>query len=279
MNNIRAFIYQAIPKKYHQRLGRMAWLKPLRDLFFRNKKAYREHTTKISKQYGAFTAEFKFVSSIQIATKAKQRGVETTLLNNSIVLLQQYKPTKSTNYVIADVGANFGFLSLVWATTICKNGSVFSFEPHPKVYNSFTKAIALNQLESTITAERLAVGKKAGQIEISFAETTSNTIETVAEAREIQKKATTPLVNLDTYFNDAATLDLIKIDVDGIELDILHGATTLLDKLRPIVIVETNENKLICDFFFEREYRVFNMKLEEISDSAILPLNIFCVPK
>ena len=248
-------------------------------MFFRNKEAYREHTATISKQYGTFTAKFKFVSSIQIATKAKQRGMETTLLNNSLVLLQQYKPQKNTNYVIADVGANFGFLSLVWATTVCKDGSVFSFEPHPKVYASFAKAIALNQLEATITAERLAVGKTAGQIDISFAETTSNTIETVASEREIQKKATTSMVNLDTYFEKTNSLDLIKIDVDGIELEILHGATSLLHRLRPIVIVETNENKEICDFFFERDYRIFNMQLEEISDSTLLPLNIFCVPK
>lgn len=277
MSNLRAYIYKKVPKKWRRRLGKMAWLKPMRDVFFRTPDGYREHTSLISKTYHEFEVQFKFVSSIQIATKAQERGMETTLLKNSMTLLRDVKPMATNNYVVVDVGANFGFLSLVWSKTLCSQGAVFSFEPHPNVHHSFSQSIQLNN-SSNITLEPYAVGKTPGQVEISFANTTSNTLESEAKKRAKKEQATVTMTSLDAYCKDFKQLDLIKIDVDGIELAILEGASEILEKLRPIVIVETNGNKEICDYFFAKSYRIFNMKLEEIKTSTTLPLNVFCIP-
>jgi hypothetical protein len=71
----------------------------------------------------------------------------------------------------------------------------------------------------------------------------------------------------------------VKIDVDGIKLDILMGATELIKKLKPIFTVETNGYKKIIDFFHKLDYQILDMKLNPIQSGNQLPPNIFCIPK
>ncbi len=278
MNKLRAYLYKIIPEKYKKSLGKSKLLKPIRESFFRKKSGFRELQVLVKKQYGNYTASFQFISSIQIATKAQERGIETKLLNSSIKILQQHKPSAADDYVIADVGANFGFLSLVWAQTISQNGKVYSFEPHPNIFKTIEKSIALNSLNAKIIPTHVAVGKQKGTIEISLASTTSNTKKGEVGAAQLKSKAVIEMITLDDYFIDFKRLDFIKIDVDGIELDILEGAEKILNRLQPIVVVETNKNIKLYDFFNSRNYTILNMELKPFDVNEKLPLNIFCVP-
>ncbi len=278
MNSLRAFIYKSIPKSWRKNLGGSKLLKPIRDSFFRTRSGFRELQVPILKKYGTYKVKFQFVGSIQIASKAKERGIETTLLRNTLALLKAQKNRPTNDYIIADVGTNFGFLSLVWANSVCQQGKVYSFEPHPTIFKSFKKAIALNNLEAIITANNVAVGKEEGSVSISLASTTSNTKK--GEVTDVQLKETTtvPMICLDHYFKEMDRLDLIKIDVDGIELQILQGASSILDKLRPIVVVEMNGDKAICNYLQQKRYTLLDMNLKAFDLKETLPLNIFCIP-
>ncbi|RDK84823.1 FkbM family methyltransferase [Marinirhabdus gelatinilytica] len=278
MNKLRAYIYNIIPKKYRNSLGKSKVLKPLRDVFFRTKSGFRELQVPVEKCYGKYEVSFQFVSSIQIATKAKKKGIETRLLNNSIRILQQSRPRLANDYIIADVGANFGYLSLVWSQTVCNQGKVYAFEPHPNLFAAIQKSIAVNKLENSITPTNVAVGKQKGSIAISLASTTSNTKEGEVGEAQLKSKATIQMITIDEYFMDFERLDFIKIDVDGIELDILQGAEEILARLKPIVVVETNGNTDLLEFFNQRNYTILNMELNTFDMQKELPLNIFCVP-
>ena len=77
---------------------------------------------------------FKFNASIQIASKARHSGIESKLLLNSISLFGSH----ASSLTILDIGANFGYLSLVWSQSLCKDGGhVYSFEPNINVFNTF----------------------------------------------------------------------------------------------------------------------------------------------
>tara|TARA_R100000935_G_scaffold1517_1_gene4888 strand:+ start:69776 stop:70615 length:840 start_codon:yes stop_codon:yes gene_type:complete len=278
VNNLRALIYRVIPKSWHKSLGGSKLLKPLRDSFFRTKTGYRELQVAVEKKYDSYEVVFEFVSSIQIATKAKERGIETKLLRNTLEVLKAYKFREKDDFNIADVGANFGFLSLVWAMSVCRQGKVYSFEPHPGIFKSFKKSIVLNNLGTIVCPNNFAVGKKEGFVDISLASTTSNTKKGEVTKGQLKAMATIEMVCLDDYFKNTDRLDLIKIDVDGIELQILQGASAILDRLRPIVVVETNGDTSICNFLQQKNYTLLDMSLNSFILEETLPLNVFCIP-
>ena len=88
------------------------------------------------------------------------------------------------------------------------------------------------------------------------------------------------MTTLDTFVESSnlEQCDLLKIDVDGIELDILEGAIQLIKNFKPIVIIETNENIRILEFIKKFDYTILDMNLNELKETDALPLNIFCVP-
>ena len=276
INKILVKIYSVVPRSVKLQLGQSQLLKPLRDTFLRRKESYVETKGLIQRNYGDYIVKFYFFSDIQNVARAKKKGIESTLLRNSIILLNKHKSDKN-DCVVLDVGANFGFLSLVWGCSVCKEeGRVFAFEPNPYVYNTFLKSIGKNGLTPIIKAAHNAVGSKNKTIQLYLNNTTSNTLQTETST----KSTDIEMISIDNYIriNKITRCDLIKIDVDGIELDILEGSISTLEKLRPIFIVETNDNKGIIDFFANRDYLILDMELKEYKEDNILPDNIFCVP-
>ena len=276
LNRVLIKIYHVVPSSVKRSLGQSKLLKPLRDALLRRKTSYVEALGQIQSNYGNYPVDFWFYSNIQNVAKAQKKGIESTLLNNSITLINKHKGCQNDCFVL-DIGANFGFLSLVWARSICKNkGHVFAFEPNPDVYKSFLKSINKNELTSIITAEHCAVGSEDKTIPLYLSDTTSNALKTDAS----NKTVSIDMITIDTYFQNKnlTKCDLIKIDVDGIELDILKGSICTIEKLKPIFIVETNDDLRIVEFFIKRKYKILDMKLKEYKHGAILPLNIFCVP-
>ena len=274
MIQVKMFLYNLFPKRLKNKLGSSKILEPLRNSFFRSNGSYNEVQAKIKREYLKCIVEFNFYASIQVANKAKNKGIENTLLNNSIELLKSTTDDK----IIFDVGTNFGYLSLVWAKSVSKNGKVYSFEPHPLLYNSYKRSVKSNNLEDIIVAENVAVGNELGIIDINFLSTTSNTLNLESNKKN-NKKGNVNIITLDHYVekNSVNRCDLIKIDVDGIEFEILKGSQELIKKLHPIFIVETNRDSRIIDFFIKNDYQILNMQLKPIIEGE-LPLNIFCIP-
>lgn len=275
MNNFLVKIYIKIPVSIRHRIGRIGLLKKIRDLILKDNGIYKEATVKIKRRYIDYDMSFKFIASIKTAAKALDTGIENTVLRNSIQLINN-RSNNHNDCVVLDIGANFGYLSLVWAKSISKFGKVFSFEPNINVYNSFCKSIFKNNLNELIIPVYSAVGNQNCNIKLYLNNASSNIInsENSKEFNEVK------MVTIDKYFqeNNLKRCDLIKIDVDGIELDILKGSIKTLKKLRPIFIVETNNEMQIIDFFEKNDYKILDMKLKNYKRSSVIPLNIFCIP-
>ena len=94
MNQLRMFLYNLFPKRLKNKLGRSKILEPLRNYFFRNNGSYKEVVSKIKRKYLDYLVYFNFYASIQVANKAKKKGIENTVLNNSIKLLKSNKDDK-----------------------------------------------------------------------------------------------------------------------------------------------------------------------------------------
>lgn len=275
INKILLLTYKYIPIGFRNYVGRSRVVKPIRDLFLRPNGHFREMKVRVVRNYHNFPVEFDFYASVKVAAKAERRGIENTILRHSIKLLSNRN--SENDLVILDVGANFGYLSLVWASTILKNGNIHAFEPNRQVYNSFQKSINENKLDKSIHLNNLAVGKKDGFVNLYSSSTSSNTLN-ISES--IGPESSIRMISLDSYVekNEIESCDLIKIDVDGIEYEILKGAENLLKKFRPIFIVETNGDERLIEFFSSHNYQILDMKLEPYILGDMIPGNIFCVP-
>ncbi|TXG38876.1 FkbM family methyltransferase [Seonamhaeicola maritimus] len=268
--------YNFFPKSTKTKLRQFGLTSRIIDWFIKDKNAFRVVKTLVSRRYLEREIQFLFFASIKDAAKAKTHGFETKLLQNSMRLCAKIKK-EETSLFILDIGANFGFLSLVWANSLTVNeGAIFAFEPNKNVFKAFAKSISKNHLETMITLENCAVGSEKKIVKLNLNNTTSN----VLDIKASNKSEYVQMTSVDTYLFDNAIqkCDLIKIDVDGIELDILKGCSKTLLKYRPIFIVETNENKDIIEFFKSRNYKVLDMDLNEYIVGEFMPPNIFCIP-
>ncbi|RZN83102.1 MAG: FkbM family methyltransferase [Winogradskyella sp.] len=277
MNSLLVKIYDIIPKNLRLKIGQSKWLKGLRKRLLYDSKGFKTVQVLVNRTYGNYKVNFQFVASIKMASKAKRLGIENTVLRNSFSLVESYMPNRN-DLTVLDVGSNFGYLGAVWADSISKTGNVSAFEPNKNLFASVTKTVEANEkFKSNLKVYHLAVGAKNERIKLNASNFSSNaqSMETAIETYEVN------MVTLDDFLNKKSfqQIDLIKIDVDGIELDILKGAKNLLQQNNSIVIVETNDDKRIVDFFEELDYSIYDMKLNVFDAAEALPLNIFCVPK
>jgi precorrin-6B methylase 2 len=123
--------------------------------------------------------------------------------------------------VCLDVGAAEGWATLQMALRAPK-GKVFAFEPSERG-DDIAKNLDLNtdQPLAKVTIERCFVGCNDISDEI-------------------------PIVTLDSYIQDRGVdhVDVVKIDVDGPELEVLAGAVSMLERWRPALCVETHSEEL-----------------------------------
>lgn len=137
-----------------------------------------------------------------------------------------------------DIGANMGFYSLALAIEN-PSLSVISFEPQPSVFQKMQKNIELNGLQQRIRLVNMGLGHQAGELTMYIPKFTGtggasfkNLHEDEGEAREIR----VPVETLDTVETDL--VDLIKIDVEGFELNVISGAYGLVTQYRPTIMAE-----------------------------------------
>lgn len=276
MNNLLVKLYGMIPKDIRNIVGKRESLKFFRKAILNKGGNYREGKVLINRTYLNYAVKFNFYAAIKTASKAYKTGIENKVLKNSILLFHKYK-SNNDDCMVLDVGASFGYLSLVWSRSICKNkGKIVAFEPNLNVFNTFNKSIISNDLTNIITNENYAVGSEQKKVQLYLNNTTSNIIMMDAEnqSNEIE------MITIDGYLENKAMVrcDLIKIDVDGIEFDIIKGSKETIKKFRPIFIIETNNDVKIVDFFIKMNYKVLDMDLNEYKLNDTLPLNIFCIP-
>lgn len=274
MKKLYEFISNRLSTKTKNQLGSNRFLKPIRDAVLRRKGRFKETFVEIEKNYLEYSTNFRYYASIKSALKAKHKGVENTILTNSILLLKQLNNTND-DCVIVDVGSNFGYMSMVWGQSVCRNGKVHAFEANNDVYSSFLNSINFNGF-ANINLNYKALGNSNQTVKMYHMDTTSN----FNNITNTDKFEMVDMLTLDSYDsqNDLGRCDVIKIDVDGIEYDILQGSIKVMQIYQPMYIVETNNDSRIVEFFTMNNYAVLDMKLKPYKSPSPLPSNIFCMP-
>jgi FkbM family methyltransferase len=143
--------------------------------------------------------------------------------------------------VFYDVGANVGFLSVLAARLTGDGGEVHCFEPLPANAEQIRYNAALNHLERIIV-HALALGRTDGTSAFRVSERPTFGALSDAPVQVAQQIGVidVPVRRLDSLFREANLRgpDLIKIDIEGSELDFFAGAEEVLRRFRPVLLIE-----------------------------------------
>ena len=141
------------------------------------------------------------------------------------------------NAIVVEVGANIGCHTLPLAQKVGPKGHVLAFEPQRVIHQMLCGNLALNGI-SNVSAERVALGNREGIIYVP--PTNYNDVGNFGgvELQTTPGGEPVPLMKLDMY--PLPALHLLKIDVEGMELEVLQGAETSIRKFRPLIYCEND---------------------------------------
>jgi FkbM family methyltransferase len=135
-----------------------------------------------------------------------------------------------------DVGANVGTLTLAAALRVGPTGKIIAFEPHPKIGRFLAENVALNRLEN-VQIQAFAVGSSAESV--SFSNDQNDDLNHIgSETAGIQIGQ----VTLDSVLPERLPVALLKIDVEGYELEVLKGAEKTLSRTSSVYIEVSRDN-------------------------------------
>lgn len=199
--------------------------------------------------------------------------------------------------VFVDIGANIGLMSVFSSILVQESGKIFSFEPNPATYDILKKNIELNNL-SNINAEPLGIGSVKKTTKIYDQWDSGRGSASMIKPEHVTNSYDVEVVTLSDYFNDFQNdIDVIKIDIEGYELEALRGAEKIIREKLPVLIIEISDNRMnfeeangtdIMNYVLSfKKYKVFKLngskkrssKLVEVTLSKELPQhdNIFCI--
>lgn len=225
-------------------------------------------TNKIGRQFWLWDSDSFYTQRLQAGPYQKQ----------NLLHLRHLCPKPRT---IIDIGMNIGMNTIEYATFAEK---VIGFEPVPTTYQIACDNIALNLQHqdptkgwwndgsgwasllptADITTANVALGPTAGTVEMHIKKNdghnrVSNDGYSTPTGKAVKvntgyQRVSVPQHTLDSY--NYENVDIIKIDVEGYELEVLKGADQTIAKNRPIVQVE-------C---VETQPRAFGTKIQDLFD-------------
>jgi FkbM family methyltransferase len=170
----------------------------------------------------------------------------------NLLFLGDYEPHLSrlwhrlapTGGLAIDVGANIGAHTLSMARAVGATGRVLAFEPNPLVRSALICNVDLNHLDQ-ITVFPCALGSQSGTLPLRVPTRESKEFSNLGLASLVALETPHDLIDvevrtLDDVLDDAAIerVDVIKIDVQGYEVEALKGMRGCLARHCPVVVFE-----------------------------------------
>ncbi len=170
-----------------------------------------------------------------------------------------------------DVGANFGYFSLMASSIVGVEGNVYSFEPEIYNFNCLINNIRLNNI-TNIVASNVALSnvERKSLLYIDKANDGGHTLWGIRKesadiigGHEIEKQFVQEVKLDDVVFDKPqGTIKIIKIDAEGWDHNILMGAVNTIKRFNiPIILAEIYTEGLERSGSSERIYRRFMKEL------------------
>lgn len=180
----------------------------------------------ITSRLSSHAAAVPFVNQTRLLTRRGMTGATGNLycglheFEDMAFVLHFLRPGDG----FVDVGANIGAYTVL---ATLAGARTLSFEPVPSSFQALLDNVHLNRMEHQVDTRCEAVGAASGQMRITVDADTTNRVLT-ADERYGGSVVNVPQVALDQALMNAPAPKLIKIDVEGYEMQVLQGASKVL---------------------------------------------------
>ncbi len=160
--------------------------------------------------------------------------------------------------VVVEVGANIGTHTVALSGIVGKHGLVYAFEPQPIVFYTLCANVAINSL-SNVHCFNMAAGATEGVVLIPNFDYDELENYGGIEVDKFKEGNRVPLVLLDNQI-DVPSLRLLKIDVEGMESEVIRGAKKLIERHKPALYVENDraeKSKELIELIRSLDYRLY----------------------
>jgi len=209
----------------------------------------------------------------------------------AVQLLEMRRRFFGDGAVAIDCGANIGVHTVEWATAMTGWGSVIAVEAQERIYYALAGNIAVNNAFNAI-AMHAAVSSESGVMNIpqpdylkassfgSLELRKSDNNEFIGQPIDYSDSKLVPVQKLALDDLKLTRLDLIKIDVEGMEMEALEGARQSIERCRPVLLIEQIKSgrDQLRAWLAERGYEVIdagiNLLAVHKSDPTLQQLNL-----
>lgn len=195
---------------------------------------------------------------------------------------------------VVEIGANNGSQSVALAQAArAVGGDLVVFEPQPFVFQNLCANLALNALDN-VTALPFACGAAAGTVSFERPDYTQvGNFGGISMSHEAGgSRVEVPCVKADDWLT-GREVKLLKIDVEGFELEALVGASSTIQASRPVIYLENDrpaQSSVLIDHLWKLDYRLwwhapplFNVQNFKGNQENIYPevvsCNMLCLPR
>jgi FkbM family methyltransferase len=189
---------------------------------------------------------------------------------------------------VIDIGANFGYYSLLLCDLVSESGNCLSIEPNPAVAECLRASLSINGFASRSTVANCALGDgsaPAARLFIPYREAKNARIVSSSEAIDsrLGSAIDVPYTTVDRICAEMKRIDFIKIDAEGSEALIFQGMDAILTRHNPDLILEFNYVRYpkpaefiakIVSHYPVLRYLDFDSEIKALSESRLATDNL-----
>lgn len=155
-----------------------------------------------------------------------------------ITVLEEYQSHVKPGTTAIDIGANIGIHTLAFSRYVGKEGKVYAYEPRRELCKDIEENLQLNEGAENVVIRGCGVGKAREKIPFNDKGQFFNQ---GAGGYDPFSDTKIDIVSLDEdLFHESLPISFIKIDVEGMEYEVILGAKELIKKWRPTLCIEYN---------------------------------------
>lgn len=197
---------------------------------------------------GDYTAVARILGRYKLYIDTRDRGFGSHLLLDGyweIWLTQFCARNVRAGMVAVDVGANFGYYSVLLAELVGASGHLLAIEPNPHAMDFLRRSIDLNGFLRRTRLEQIVLNDTNDKLASLYIPHNEPKNATVVEPSFVADAVLGSLVNvrtatLDQLCQSCERVDFIKIDAEGAEEHIFDAMQETIERHKPMIVMEFN---------------------------------------